>query len=90
LQLLAARLAHAPDLAALINRAQRACDDLATVRDEVAITGAETRRLIAIARQMSSADSSIVPDTTVPLIVEEPPTLVVAAQLDKPPLTPAA
>jgi hypothetical protein len=67
-------MAPAPDLAALMHRAQCACDALATVRDEIAITRAETQRLIAIARQASLATSWIVPDETVALIVEEPPT----------------
>ena len=57
-------MAHAPDLAALMQRAQRACDDLATLREEVAHTRAETRRVMAIARQARLADGWIVPDAT--------------------------
>ena len=122
-------MAHTPELAALLDRAQRACDDLATVRDEVAITRVETQRLMALARKASSPDSRIAPAASISLIVEEPPTdvdphllalevlrmmrellngfpvewqvtivkaitartmLIVAAQIHKPPLTPAA
>ena len=122
-------MAHTPELAALLDRAQRACDDLATVRDEVAITRVETQRLIALARKASSPDSRIAPAAPISLIVEEPPTevdphllalevlrmmrellngfpvewqvtivkaitartmLIVAAQIHKPPITPAA
>ena len=122
-------MAHTPELAALLDRAQRVCDDLATVRDEVAITRVETQRLIALARKASSPDSRIAPAAPISLIVEEPPTevdphllalevlrmmrellngfpvewqvtivkaitartmLIVAAQIHKPPLTPAA
>ena len=122
-------MAHTPELAALLDRAQRACDDLATVRDEVAITRVETQRLIALARKASSPDSRIAAAAPISLIVEEPPTevdphllalevlrmmrellngfpvewqvtivkaitartmLIVAAQIHKPPITPAA
>ena len=121
-------MAQTPELAALLDRAQRACDDLATVRDEVAITCGETQRLIALARKASSPDGRIAPAAPISLIVEEPPTevdphllalevlrmmrellngfpvewqvkivkaitartmLIVAAQIHKPPLTPA-
>jgi len=65
-------MAHAADLDALLLRAKRACDDLATVRDEVAITRAETRQLLASAHQASVADFRNVRDNSAPPIVEAP------------------
>ena len=69
-------MAHMPEVATLIQRAQRACDDLATVRDEIAITRAETQRLISIARQTSPGADRTTPEATIQPIVDEPLTEV--------------
>jgi hypothetical protein len=69
-------MAHTPEVATLIQRAQRACDDLATVRDQIAITRAEAQRLITIARQASSAADRTIPEATILPHVDEPPTEV--------------
>jgi hypothetical protein len=65
-------MAPAPDLDTLIDRAQRACDALGTVRAEVALTRAETRRLIELSHQASALDAWSIPNAVAP-IVEEPP-----------------
>jgi two-component system, NtrC family, sensor kinase len=43
------------DVAALLQRARRACADIATVRDEIALTLAETRRLLTEVRSEDTA-----------------------------------
>jgi len=49
-------MAHDPKVLALIDRAQRACVDIAAVRKELASTQTETQRVLALARQVSPAD----------------------------------
>ena len=63
-------MTHDSELAALVQRAQRACEDITTVRDELAITCAETQRLIAIARQVASATDAA-PAPAAPIVVAE-------------------
>ncbi len=61
------------DVSALVQRAQRACADIATVRDEIAITRAESQRLLRAAR-LGYRTASRIADTAATLpIVEEPP-----------------
>jgi hypothetical protein len=65
-------MAPEDEVSALIQRAQRACRDVATVRDQLAITRAESQRLLTLARQEDST-ASITADTAATLpIVEEP------------------
>ena len=40
-------MVHDPEIAALIQRAQRVCEDITIVRETLAITRAETQRLLA-------------------------------------------
>jgi hypothetical protein len=49
-------MAYDLDWAPLMCRAQRACMDIAAVRGELAITWAETQRVLALARQVSGAN----------------------------------
>ena len=66
-------MAYDPEWAALIYRAQDACVDIAAVRDELAVTRAETRRLIALARQGFVADGWGMHGAATPVIAEELP-----------------
>ena len=66
-------MAYDPEWAALIYRAQHACVDIAAVRDELAVTRAETRRLIALARQGFVADGWGMHGAATPVIAEELP-----------------
>jgi hypothetical protein len=47
-------MADEPNVVALLQRARRACEDIATLSDAIAKTLAETRRLLAAARPESA------------------------------------
>jgi hypothetical protein len=49
-------MVHDPEISTLIQRAQRACEDLTIVREKLAITRGETQRLLAQAH-MKPTDS---------------------------------
>jgi hypothetical protein len=66
-------MVHDPDMATLMQRARRACEELATVGDEVAITRTETQRLLAIARQAPPVDIRITAQDAAPPIIEQLP-----------------
>jgi hypothetical protein len=63
-------MAHDPDVLALIQRAQRVRVDMAILCDELAITRAESQRLLLLARQGESPARG---DAATQPIVEEPP-----------------
>jgi hypothetical protein len=66
-------MAYDPEWAAVIGRAQHACVDIAAVRDELAVTRAETQRLIALARQGFVVDGWGMHGAATPVIAEELP-----------------
>ena len=65
-------MAHDPEVVALLQRAQRACADIATVRDDLAITRAETRRLLREAHQEQHAACETAA-AALPMITDDDP-----------------
>jgi hypothetical protein len=61
------------EVSTLLQRAQRACLDVATVRSELAITRAESQRLLMAARQAESTASRTADTAATLPMVEEPP-----------------
>jgi len=56
-------MVHNPDVLALLQRAQRACEDMAAIHATLTITRAETQRLLDLARQNARTNSVNSSDT---------------------------